>query len=192
MCRHTWWAIGSAVQATISGSGWHIIIHRFSSAVWLDYLYGILQDIHVGIFGLWKWSWDVYICVYYIFWEIIQVLRRGVRIFENGNVFENLYFRPLTFSCFVPLQVLIVKGSYQRGFLAYSSLGGCLWGYDSYPCYYTLLMLWHRVWNGLNPAHRAPLFLDTLGLNLFILYMSAHFMASSPSRCRPSRLDSGS
>ena len=60
------------------------------------------------------------------FWEIIQVLRRRVITFKKKKGFKNLCFCPLTLSCFASLQVLIAKGSYQRGFLANLSLDDCL------------------------------------------------------------------
>ena len=65
----------------------------------------------------------------------------GLLFLEREMIFEKLCFCTLTFSCFAPLQVLIAKGSYRRGFLVNLSIGGCLRGYDSYPYYYTLLML---------------------------------------------------
>ena len=69
----------------------------FSSLYW-DIWHGILVDFSIPSIGF-------NIVIYSIFWEIIQVLRRGVIIFGKRNVFKSFVFAHSHFM-FCALQVL--------------------------------------------------------------------------------------
>ena len=147
------------------------------------------------------WSWvlcnDFEICIYiyiyisYFLGNYTGFTARGYNFWEKEMFSKIFIFAHSHFLFCAP------PGISSWAFISTRSRGksGCRWYFDGIILtlsYCTNLMLCHCVWIKLNPAHRALLLLDTLSLNLFTFYTSSHFMASSPSRCRPAQLDSES